>query len=60
MTEKKHVTTPTPSIARADNHTPATLKKNFVPQTGHGVQGNHTPTTSENKPSTPAPSPKKK
>ncbi|MBX9821200.1 hypothetical protein [Afipia birgiae] len=43
-----------------DNHMPAVEKKNFVPQTGHGVQGNHTPTTSESKPSTPAPSPKKK
>jgi hypothetical protein len=58
MTEKKHVTTPAPSIAK-DNHSPATIKKNFVPQTGREVQGNHIPTTSE-KPSTPPPNPKKK
>ena len=58
MTEKKYVT-PSPSVAKP-NHNPATVKKNFVPQTGHKVQGNHTPTTSESKPSTPPPSPKKK
>jgi hypothetical protein len=57
MTDKKTGTT-TPSIAK-DNHSPATVKKNFVPQTGREVQGNHIPTTSE-KPSTPPPSPKKK
>jgi hypothetical protein len=56
MVEKK----PPPSpLMAAGNHIPQVIKKNFVPQTSHGVQGNHVPTTGE-KPSTPPPSPKKK
>ncbi len=57
MTEKKPQI-PTPSPAQR-NHTSETIKKNFVPQTGREVQGNHIPTTNE-RPSTPPPSPKKK
>jgi len=50
---------PRPAITK-DNHMPAIEKRNFVPNTGGGAQSNHTPTTSENKPTTPPPSPKKK
>lgn len=56
MVEKK--SPPQPTMAK-DNHIPQVIKKNFVPQSGQGVQGNHVPTTGE-KPSTPPPSPKKK
>jgi hypothetical protein len=56
MVEKMPPTSP--STAK-DNQTQQIIKKNFVPQTTPHVQGNHVPTTNE-KPSTPAPSPKKK
>ncbi len=56
MTEKKHIT---PQSISQKNYTLPTEKRNFVPQTEPGVQGNHIPTTNE-RPSTPPPSPKKK
>jgi hypothetical protein len=57
MSEKK-IGNHKPTTMAHDNHRPEVIKKNFVPET-RNVQGNHVPTTNE-KPSTPPPNPKKK
>lgn len=56
MTENKGSKPPSPTMAK-DNYVP--LTKNYTPPTTSGVQSNHTPTTQQ-APSPPPPSPKKK
>jgi hypothetical protein len=58
----------TPQRQHTENFKPEVLRKNFVPVTvtppgqaaGHGVEGNHVPPTTSEKPSSPPPMPKKK